>query len=250
MRVDYTYLKMLFWPKKLCHRLWKSFVQAGMTKTDAAVQTLTGINPDVALEVCNPLLLAFGCRWGGKMEFPREFVVFISYFSFLFKVKKITGDWLSISNKGIWLGSGGKRVEKSCPYTVIVNKVWCYFSETYAVILSMKERITPVCVWMQSYTLNITTVKGFQSFMDSLSRDIKGGDSPQGTSGVDLVLSCVDNYEARMVVNQVGLFLFRRANISQRALPGIFWIQWSVMPQQWLGLLTQFSLSLWFSAGL
>lgn len=27
-------------------------------------------------------------------------------------------------------------------------------------------------------------------------------------SGVGLVLSCVDNYEARMVVNQVGYLLF------------------------------------------
>lgn len=35
---------------------------------------------------------------------------------------------------------------------------------------------------------------------------------PAHCSGVDLVLSCVDNYEARMVVNQVilngGLLLF------------------------------------------
>lgn len=55
---------------------------------------------------------------------------------------------------------------------------------------------------VQSYTQNITTVDGFKKFTDSLTRDIKGN-STGGTSGVDLVLSCVDNYEARMVVNQV-----------------------------------------------
>ena len=55
---------------------------------------------------------------------------------------------------------------------------------------------------MQSYTQNITTVDGFKKFTDSLTRDIKGN-ATGGTSGVDLVLSCVDNYEARMVVNQV-----------------------------------------------
>lgn len=53
---------------------------------------------------------------------------------------------------------------------------------------------------IQSYSLNITTVKGFEIFMESLKRNSKQGAS---TTGVDLVLSCVDNYEARMVVNQV-----------------------------------------------
>ena len=55
---------------------------------------------------------------------------------------------------------------------------------------------------VQSYTQNITTVDGFKKFTDSLTRDIKGN-STGDKSGVDLVLSCVDNYEARMVVNQV-----------------------------------------------
>lgn len=54
----------------------------------------------------------------------------------------------------------------------------------------------------QSYTQNITTVDGFKKFVDSLTRDIKGTELGN-KSGVDLVLSCVDNYEARMVVNQV-----------------------------------------------
>ncbi|KAL1340313.1 hypothetical protein AAHE18_09G005100 [Arachis hypogaea] len=55
-------------------------------------------------------------------------------------------------------------------------------------------------VLLESYTLNITTVEGFETFMSSL-KNKSFCTSKQG-SGVDLVLSCVDNYEARMAVNQ------------------------------------------------
>ena len=44
--------------------------------------------------------------------------------------------------------------------------------------------------------MNITTLKGFDEFKASVCDD-------QGRSRVDLVLSCVDNYEARMTINQV-----------------------------------------------
>jgi ubiquitin-like modifier-activating enzyme 5 len=54
-------------------------------------------------------------------------------------------------------------------------------------------------VTLESYSLNITTVKGFETFLGSL----KARSSDGRNTGVDLVLSCVDNYEARMVVNQV-----------------------------------------------
>lgn len=50
-------------------------------------------------------------------------------------------------------------------------------------------------VALESYTMNITTLRGFDSFKESL---IDAG----GSSRVDLVLSCVDNYEARMTINQ------------------------------------------------
>ena len=51
-------------------------------------------------------------------------------------------------------------------------------------------------VALESYTMNITTMRGFAAFKDSLlGRD--------GRSRVDLVLSCVDNYEARMTINEV-----------------------------------------------
>ena len=49
--------------------------------------------------------------------------------------------------------------------------------------------------------MNIATVDGFDRFMASLCHPAKEGEERK--SRVDLVLSCVDNYEARMVVNQV-----------------------------------------------
>lgn len=55
--------------------------------------------------------------------------------------------------------------------------------------------------FFQSYTMNITTVQGFETFMSSLKS--KTFHPTKEGSGVDLVLSCVDNYEARMAVNQV-----------------------------------------------
>ncbi|KAF9614516.1 hypothetical protein IFM89_018986 [Coptis chinensis] len=56
-------------------------------------------------------------------------------------------------------------------------------------------------VVLESYTLNITTMEGFDTFMESL-RNQNFGSTANGI-GVDLVLSCVDNYEAWMVVNHV-----------------------------------------------
>ena len=52
-------------------------------------------------------------------------------------------------------------------------------------------------VEIQSYHMNITTLQGFNAFKASLLHE--------GTekSRVELVLSCVDNYEARITINQV-----------------------------------------------
>ncbi len=50
-------------------------------------------------------------------------------------------------------------------------------------------------VALESYTMNITTLDGFDSFKASLTTGTQ--------SRVDMVLSCVDNYEARMTINQV-----------------------------------------------
>lgn len=49
-------------------------------------------------------------------------------------------------------------------------------------------------------------MEGFEVFMESLKREVSLRSRQK--SGVDLVLSCVDNYEARMVVNQVGCLFF------------------------------------------
>lgn len=53
--------------------------------------------------------------------------------------------------------------------------------------------------------MNITTVQGFETFVSSLKN--KSFCPSKEGSGVDLVLSCVDNYEARMAVNQVNKML-------------------------------------------
>ncbi|KAH1202107.1 Ubiquitin-like modifier-activating enzyme 5 [Glycine max] len=72
-----------------------------------------------------------------------------------------------------------------------------------------------------SYTLNITTVTGFETFMSSLkNKSLRP--NKQG-SGVDLVLSCVDNYEARMAVNQACNELsqtWMESGVSEDAVSG------------------------------
>ncbi len=52
-------------------------------------------------------------------------------------------------------------------------------------------------VQLESYTMNITTIDGFEAFKASIC-------DSSGESRVDMVLSCVDNYEARMTINQAG----------------------------------------------
>ena len=54
--------------------------------------------------------------------------------------------------------------------------------------------------------MNITTLQGFEAFKASLlAPPGAAADSDGATSRVDLVLSCVDNYEARMTINQVSV---------------------------------------------
>ncbi|KAL3018776.1 hypothetical protein AAZX31_05G046000 [Glycine max] len=76
-------------------------------------------------------------------------------------------------------------------------------------------------VALESYTLNITTVTGFETFMSSL-KNKSFRPNKQG-SGVDLVLSCVDNYEARMAVNQACNELsqtWMESGVSEDAVSG------------------------------
>lgn len=76
-------------------------------------------------------------------------------------------------------------------------------------------------VVLESYTLNITTVQGFDTFMSSLKS--KSFCPSKEGSGVDLVLSCVDNYEARMAVNQACNELnqtWMESGVSEDAVSG------------------------------
>ncbi|CAN1318289.1 Ubiquitin-like modifier-activating enzyme 5 [Linum perenne] len=76
-------------------------------------------------------------------------------------------------------------------------------------------------VVLESFTLNITTVQGFDTFMASL-RNKAFLPNKEG-NGVDLVLSCVDNYEARMAINQVMMNLITSmflAGVSEDAVSG------------------------------
>jgi ubiquitin-like modifier-activating enzyme 5 len=58
-----------------------------------------------------------------------------------------------------------------------------------------------VGVAIDSCSENITTVSGFDQFKASVT------DPDSGISRVDLILSCVDNYEARITINQVCLIM-------------------------------------------
>lgn len=72
-------------------------------------------------------------------------------------------------------------------------------------------------VALEDYTMNITTLQGFDDFKASLV------DPGTGASRVDLVLSCVDNYEARMTINQVCLELkqtWMESGVSEDAVSG------------------------------
>jgi ubiquitin-like modifier-activating enzyme 5 len=71
-------------------------------------------------------------------------------------------------------------------------------------------------VALEPYTMNITTLQGFDAFKASLT-------DASGASRVDLVLSCVDNYEARMTINQVCLELqqtWMESGVSEDAVAG------------------------------
>ncbi|KAL3619055.1 hypothetical protein CASFOL_036625 [Castilleja foliolosa] len=92
-------------------------------------------------------------------------------------------------------------------------------TKTDAAVQTLSD-INPDVV-LESYTLNITTVQGFDTFMSSLKN--KSFRPDKEGLGVDLVLSCVDNYEARMVVNQACNELrqtWMESGVSENAVSG------------------------------
>lgn len=73
-------------------------------------------------------------------------------------------------------------------------------------------------VEFEVYNYNITTVDNFSHFIDRIKNGSLGGNSP-----VDLVLSCVDNFEARMAINtacnELGQKWFE-SGVSENAVSG------------------------------
>eukprot|EP00884_Botryococcus_braunii_P017624 jgi/Botrbrau1/4545/Bobra.60_2s0033.1 len=71
-------------------------------------------------------------------------------------------------------------------------------------------------VAIEAYTMNITTMEGFDKFKQSVTDE-------GGAARVDLILSCVDNYEARMTINEVCLELnqtWMESGVSEDAVSG------------------------------
>ena len=88
-------------------------------------------------------------------------------------------------------------------------------TKTDAAVKTLRE-INPDVTY-ESYHMNITTVDGFARFADSLV------DQHTKKSRVDLVFACVDNYEARMAINQACLELdqvWMESGVSEDAVSG------------------------------
>jgi ubiquitin-like modifier-activating enzyme 5 len=71
-------------------------------------------------------------------------------------------------------------------------------------------------VAIEAFTMNITSVAGYEAFKASVT-------GPGGASRVDLLLSCVDNYEARITINAVALELgqpWMESGVSEDAVSG------------------------------
>ncbi|XP_030381318.1 ubiquitin-like modifier-activating enzyme 5 [Scaptodrosophila lebanonensis] len=72
-------------------------------------------------------------------------------------------------------------------------------------------------VRIETHNYNITTVENFNHFLTTISKNSLEGKS------VDLILSCVDNFEARMAINaacnELNLFWFE-SGVSENAVSG------------------------------
>ena len=80
------------------------------------------------------------------------------------------------------------------------------------------ESINPD-VEFETHNYNITTVENFDHFMGRIRSGGLGGDG----GPVDLVLSCVDNFEARMAINSACLEIGQKwfeSGVSENAVSG------------------------------
>lgn len=81
-------------------------------------------------------------------------------------------------------------------------------------------------VEIEAFHMNVTTIDGYEAFLASLgSRNSEVDDcgDTRELKQVDLVLSCVDNYEARIVVNRACLELNQtwiESGVSEDAVSG------------------------------
>lgn len=92
----------------------------------------------------------------------------------------------------------------------------CGLTKTQAAANTLSD-INPD-VQIEPFTMNITTLEGYDMFKDSISTG-----PGSNKSRVDLVLSCVDNYEARMTINQVCLEMgqiWMESGVSEDAVSG------------------------------
>lgn len=91
----------------------------------------------------------------------------------------------------------------------------CGMTKTDAAADTLSD-INPDVV-LEPYTMNITTLEGYEAFKSSIV------DPKTGESRVNLILSCVDNYEARMTINEVCLELgqtWMESGVSEDAVSG------------------------------
>ncbi|PWA49010.1 NAD(P)-binding Rossmann-fold superfamily protein [Artemisia annua] len=218
------------------NRLFFRPEQVGMTKTDAAVQTLSEINPDVVLEKCNEI----GLFYGNGVAKGTLFVILILIpqpnmssgfrIRLTFILTNVIGMIHALSHiahesrlRRLW-------VFKMWPWTLRLRWLWGWQLTSNdnhrQVILKVETEGMPIDMYgrgqgVGSFTLNITTVQGFETFITSLTN--KSFCKEKEGTGVDLVLSCVDNYEARMVVNQACNELnqtWMESGVSEDAVSG------------------------------
>jgi len=108
------------------------------------------------------------------------------------------------------------KVEIGNMNRLIFRPEQCGMTKTLAAKETLQE-INPDVI-IESNTYNITLVDNFDHFLDCIKRGSIDGKSP-----VDLVLGCVDNFEARTAINQACCELnisWMESGVSEDAVSG------------------------------